>query len=142
MPKYGSLYTPFSTRTANTVFGSDVLYQLEESKPDVETSSALALTFAEDCTAHPSRNVIPSSACETGAAIVSVARSAATRLKPANKPLPSLAIRAMHREKKFSFLPCGIIMISVATPNEQWHLNRFNRANILGLTNRRQRALV
>src|SRR5271169_2139643 len=102
MPKYGSLYTPFSTSTAKTVFGADVLYQFDASKPAVETASPPALTFAEDCTAHPSRRVISPSAREGGAAIVAAARSAATKLTATRKFLCFQASRSTSLEKKFS----------------------------------------
>ena len=85
IPKNGSLYTPFSTSTANTVFGEEVLYQLEGSKLAVETASPPALTFAEDSTAHPSRSMISPSPRETGAAIVAAARRIATKLEAAKK---------------------------------------------------------
>src|SRR5580704_7036866 len=114
MPKNGSLYTPFSTSTANTVFGEEVLYQLEASKLAAETASPLTLTFAEDSTAHPSRKVISPSARETGAAIVAAARRAATRLEAAKKLPGSEARRATRREKKFSFLPYGIMISSTS----------------------------
>src|SRR5580704_9044484 len=112
MPKYGSLYTPFSTTTANTVLGAEVLYQLDASNPAVETASPPALTFADDCTAHPSRRVISPSARERGAAIVAAATSVAAKPMATRKFLLSLAIRAMDRTRKFSFLPSEIIMSS------------------------------
>src|SRR5580692_9874676 len=112
MPKNGSLYTPFSTSTANTVFGEEVLYQLEASKLAVETASPPALTFTEDSTAHPSRKVISPSARETGAVIVAAERRAATKLEAAKKPLRSEAMRATCRETKFSFLWYGIMISS------------------------------
>src|SRR5580698_10387434 len=102
MPKYGSLYTPFSTRTAKTVFGAEVLYQLDASKPAVEIISALALTFAEDCTVHPSRRVISPSARERGAAIVAAAASVVAKATTTRKFLFSRAIREVHRKRKFS----------------------------------------
>src|SRR5580692_212198 len=100
MPKNGSLYTPFSTSTANTVFGEEVLYQLEASKLAVETASPPALTFAEDSTAHPSRKVISPSARAIGALIVAAARRAATTLEAAKKPPSREALRAACRETK------------------------------------------
>jgi len=36
MPKYGSLYTPFSTSTAKTVLGAEVEYQPSVEKPAAE----------------------------------------------------------------------------------------------------------
>src|SRR5271167_1693407 len=142
MPKYGSLYTPFSTRTAKTVFGADVLYQLDASKPAEEIASALALTFAEDCTAHPSRRVISPSALERGAAIAVAARSAATKLTAARKFLRFQATRSTSLEKKFSFLPSNMSMSSPTPPSKRRHLNRFNGANSLHLLSLLGRALV
>src|ERR1700720_3936548 len=103
---------PFSTSTANTVFGTEALYQLEASKPAAETASPPELTFAEDCTVQPSRKVISPSARETRAAIVAAVRSPATRVKAARRSPPFLTIRATHSEKKFSFLQRGIIVSS------------------------------
>src|SRR5271154_6584573 len=131
MPKYGSLYTPFSTRTAKTVFGAEVLYQLDASKPVVDRVSALALTFAEDCTVHPSRKVISPSAREAGAAIVAAAETSAAIPTATSKLLFSPTIRAIDRKRKFFFLPFETIRVSPATPGKPRHLNRFNGANNL-----------
>src|SRR5256885_11849144 len=65
MPKYGSLYTPFSTSTAKTVLGAEVEYQPSVEKPAAEICSGEADTFAEDCTFQPSRRTAPSSASKT-----------------------------------------------------------------------------
>src|SRR5580692_7179516 len=106
MPKNGSLYTPFSTNTAKTVFGAEDLYQLEASNPAAETASPPALTFADDSTAHPSRSVTSPSAREAGAAIAAAARSTTTKLRTAKELLGSQqAIRPSDPERTFSFLP-------------------------------------
>jgi hypothetical protein len=100
------------------VFGADVLYQLDASKPTAEIVSALALTFAEDCTVHPSRRVILPSARERGAAIVAVARSATKKLTAARKFLPANAKQVVDREMKFSFLPRDMFMSSPYTTKQ------------------------
>jgi mannose-1-phosphate guanylyltransferase len=94
------------------VFGAEVLYQLEASKPAVEIASAPEVTFAEDCTLHPSRSVISPSAREAGAATVAAVSTAAAK-HVAEKKLRLLpANRIVEREKKFSLLPHGIILSS------------------------------
>src|SRR5439155_22366060 len=76
MPKYGSLYTPFSTSTAKTVLGAEVEYQPSGEKPAAEICSGAADTFAEDWTFQPSRRTVPASASKTG-------QSATQRIKQA-----------------------------------------------------------
>src|SRR5579859_2676353 len=78
MPKYGSLYTPFSTSTAKTVFGADVEYQPSVEKPTAETCSGGAEILAEDCTFQPSRKTEPASANKKG-------ERAAQKMKHANE---------------------------------------------------------
>jgi hypothetical protein len=94
------------------VFGAEVLYQLEASKPAVEIASALELTFAEDCTLHPSRKVISPSARKLGAATVRAASRIGARLMGEKKLLLLPANGIVDREKKFSLLPHGIILSS------------------------------
>jgi hypothetical protein len=88
------------------------LYQLEASKPDMEIASAPELTFAEDCTLHPSRRMISPSARDAGDATVAAASTAVAKLVAEKKLRLLPANRIADREKKFSLLPHEIILSS------------------------------
>src|SRR5262249_22446576 len=98
--------------------GTEALYQLDASKPAEETASAVALTFADDCTAQPSRSAMSPSARADGE------RSAAA----SNATQATLTGNARR-----SFLRRTEIMASsrnITNPRRQ--LNRFNRPNSPG----------
>ena len=103
MPKYGSLYTPFSTSTAKTVLGAEVEYQPSGEKPATEICSGEADTFAEDWTFQPSRRTVPASASKTG-------QSATQRIKHAyERPRNLLSGYRLSRSKsRMGPPPCAL----------------------------------
>src|SRR2546430_16372629 len=103
MPKYGSLYTPFSTSTAKTVLGAEVEYQPSGEQPATEICSGEADTFAEDRTFQPSRRTVPASASKTG-------QTATQRIKHAYERTRNMlrGYRSSRAKSRIRPLPCGI----------------------------------